>query len=176
MTLRWATHYAGLVLVCAGSLITIANAQQSPGPTTVVQLTGLAGVKDNAKGTLSVENGNLHFAHGKTGSDVSTTSIEDVVTGGDSQETVGKTIGTLSMAAPYGSGRVLSLFRTKIDTLTIRYRDSEGGLHGAIFTMPVGKADVIKKELVANGAHSTAAEPSAASTSASPSSQEERKQ
>ena len=82
----------------------------------------------------------------------------------------------LSMAAPYGGGRFLSLFRTKIDTLTIRYRDANGGLHGAIFTMPVGKADGIKKELLANGAHATAAVSSAASTSASPSSQEERKQ
>jgi hypothetical protein len=177
MTLKWATLFAGLVLFLAGPVVSIANAQQSPGPTPVVQVTGFAGVKDNAKGTLSVENGNLHFVHGKTGSDVSAASIEDVVTGNDSQETVGKTVGTLSMAAPYGGGRVLSLFRTKIDTLTIRYRDADGGLHGAIFTMPVGKADGIKKELLASGAHTTAAESkSAASTSASPSNQEENKQ
>ena len=176
MTLKWVTLFAGAVSVFAGSVVSIANAQQSPGPTTVSQVTGLAGVKDNAKGILSVENGNLHCVHGKTGSDVSTISIEDVVTGGDSQETVGKTIGTLSMAAPYGGGRFLSLFRTKIDTLTIRYRDADGGLHGAIFTMPAGKADRIKKELLASGAHSTAGESSAAaSTSAGPSSQEERK-
>jgi len=177
MTLKWATLFAGLVLVFAGSVVSIANAQQSLGPTSVVQLTGLAGVKDNVKGTLSVEDRNLHFVHGKTRSDVSATSIEDVVTGSDSQEAVGKTVGTLSMAAPYGGGRFLSLFRTKIDTLTIRYRDADGGLHGAIFTMPVGKADGIKKELLASGAHTTAEESSAAaSTSASPSSQEERKQ
>ena len=177
MRLKWATLFAGLVLVFAGSVVSIANAQQSQGPTTVVQLTGLAGVKDNAKGILSVGNGNLHFVHGKIGSDVSATSIEDVVTGNDSQEAVGKTIGMLSMAAPYESGRFLSLFRTKIDVLTIRYRDAGGGLHGAIFTMPVGKADGIKKELLASGAHTTARESSAAaSTSASPFSQEERKQ
>ena len=51
MTPRRTTLFAGLVLVFAGSVVSIANAQQSPGPTTVVQLTGLAGgVKDNAKG------------------------------------------------------------------------------------------------------------------------------
>jgi hypothetical protein len=177
MTLKRATLFAGLVLVFAGSVVSVANGQQSSAPTNVVQVIGLEGVKDNAKGILSVENGNLHFVHSKTGSDVSTTSIEDVVTGGDSQEAVGKTIGTLSMAAPYGGGRFLSLFRTKIDTLTIRYRDADGGLHGAIFTMPVGKAEVIKKELLASGAHTTAGESSApASTSASPSPQEEQKQ
>ncbi len=177
MTLKRATLFAGLVLVFACSVVSIANAQQSPGPTKVVQVIGLEGVKDGAKGILSVENRNLHFAHGKTGSDVSTTLIEDVVTGGDSQEAVGKTIGTLSMAAPYGGGRFLSLFRTKIDTLTIRYRDADGGLHGAIFTMAVGKADGIKKELLASGAHTTAGESNAgASTSTSPSFHEEQKQ
>jgi hypothetical protein len=103
------------VLVFGGSVVSIANEQQFLGPTTVVQLTGLAGVKENAKGTLSVETRNLHFVHGKTRSDVSATSIEDFVTGSDSQ----KTVGMLSMAAPYGGGRFLSLFRTKIDTLTI---------------------------------------------------------
>jgi len=105
MTLKWATLFAGLVLAFAGSVVSIANAQQSQGPTTVVQLTGLVGVKDNAKGTLNVENGNLHFVHGKTSSDVRATSIEDVVTGSDSQRAVGKTVGMLSVAAPYGGGR-----------------------------------------------------------------------
>lgn len=176
MTLRWATLFAGLVLVVAGSVVSIAGEQQSPGPTTAVQLIGLAGVKDGAKGTMSVENGNLHFVHRKATSDVSATSIEDVVTGGDSQKAVGKTIGMISMAAPYGGGRFLSLFRTKIDTLTIRYRDADGGLHGAIFTMPVGKADGIKKELQSTSAHSAPGESSeATSKSVSPSSQEERK-
>src|ERR1700674_5027215 len=123
MTLKWGALFAGLALVFAGSGVSIANAQQSLGPTTVVQLTGLAGVKDNAKRTLSVEDRNLHFVHGKPWSDVSATSIEDVVTGSDSQEAVGKTVGTLSMAAPYGGGRFLGLFRTKMATLIIRYRE-----------------------------------------------------
>src|SRR6202030_766708 len=112
--------------------------------------------KENAKGTLSVESGNLHFVHGKASSDVSASSIQDVVTAADSQRAVGGTIGLMSMAAPYGGGRVLSLFRTKIDTLTVQYRDADGGLHGAIFSMPIGTAEVIKKDLVAQGVHTTA--------------------
>ena len=79
--------------------------------------------------------------------------IQDVVTGSDSQEAVGKTVGIISMAAPYGGGRFLSLFRNKIDTLTVEYRDANGAFHGAIFTMPVGTAEEIKKELIAQGAH-----------------------
>jgi len=113
-------------------------------------------MKENAKGTLSVESGYLRFVHGNATCDVSTSSIQDVVSGDDSQKSVGKTVGAISMAAPYGGGRFLSLFRKKIDTLTVEYRDADGALHGAIFTMAVGTAEVIKKELIAQGAHTTA--------------------
>jgi hypothetical protein len=175
------TSKSTTVLVAAASLLVwllmpVGNAQQVSGPVKVVQLTGLVGVKDNAKGTLSVENGQLHFVHGKASSDVSASSIQDVVTGADSQRAVGGTIGLMSMAAPYGGGRVLSLFRTKIDTLTVQYRDADGGLHGAIFTMPVGTAEVIKKELVAQGAHTTATGDSTPAATSSTSPNKEQKQ
>ena len=170
MTSRTTMVLVGVASLFAGLVIPVANAQLASGPVKVVQLTGFVGVKDNAKGTLSVENGTLHFVRGKTRSDIKAPSIEDVITGSDTQKAVGKTVGMISMAAPYGGGRFLSLFRTKIDTLTVRYRDADGGLHGTIFTMPVGTADMIKKELVAQGAHTTASgEPtSAASSSSSP--------
>jgi hypothetical protein len=166
MTSRSTTVLVGVASLFAGLVIPVANAQQVSGPVKVVQITGLAGVKDNAKGTLQVENGRLHFVHGKASSDITADSIQEVVTGADSQRAVGGTLGMMSMAAPYGGGRVLSLFRTKIDTLTVQYRDADGGLHGAIFTMPIGTADVIKKELVPQGAQTTApGEPSPAATS-----------
>ena len=156
MILKSKSILVAVVSFFVGLVIPVGNAQQVSGPVKVVQLTGLVGVKDNAKGTLSVENGQLHFVHGKASSDVSASSIQDVVTAADSQRAVGGTIGLMSMAAPYGGGRVLSLFRTKIDTLTVQYRDADGGLHGAIFSMPIGTAEVIKKDLVAQGAHTTA--------------------
>jgi len=68
------------------------------------------------------------------------------------------TLGTLSMFGPYGSGRFLSLFRSKLDTLTIKYRDGGDGLHGVIFTLPVGTAEGIKEQLVAAGAHTSVPE------------------
>ncbi len=170
MTSRSTTVLVAAASLLVGLVIPAGNAQQVSGPVKVVQLRGLVGVKDNAKGTLSVEHGQLHFVHGKASSDVSASSIQDVVTAADSQRAVGGTIGLMSMAAPYGGGRVLSLFRTKIDTLTVQYRDVDGGLHGAIFSMPIGTAEVIKRGLVAQGAHTTASgEPtSAASSSSSP--------
>src|SRR6266481_3352808 len=177
MTPRRTTVYLAVGLLFFGFLGAIGNAQETLGSVKAVQLTGLKGVKDNSKGTLSVEGGNLHFVHGKENSDVSATSIQDVVTGGDSRESVGKTVGLMGMAAPYGGGRVLSLFRTKIDTLTVEYRDADGGLHGAIFTMPVGTSEEIKKELVAQGAHTTSdKEPAAASAASSSTPNKEQKQ
>ena len=155
MTNRRVAWRFGITLVFVGPQIPCGEAREVSHPVRAVQLTGLMGLKDNAKGTLSDENGNLHFVRGKTSSDMNATSIEDVFTGNDSQRAVGKTVGTISMAVPYGGGRFLSLFRTKLDTLAIKYRDADGGRHGAIFTMPAETADGIKKELPTEGAHTT---------------------
>jgi hypothetical protein len=52
--------------------------------------------------------------------------------------TVGK------VAAPYGGGRVVSLFsHKKYDTLTVEYVDDNGGLHGAIFQLTKGQAQAL---------------------------------
>jgi hypothetical protein len=137
-------------------------AQKPAGSVKVVQITGLAGVKNKTGGVLTVEGGDLHFSHGATKVDLAAASVRDVVTGADSQRAIHGTMASLGLlAAPYGSGRFMSLFRTKMDTLTITYHDADGGVHGAIFTMPVGKAEEIKKQLLAQGAHTSVPEPSA---------------
>jgi hypothetical protein len=134
-------------------------AQQPADAVKVVQVMGFADVKAKAKGNLKLENGNLQFsdskAKAKAKAEVAVTSLDDVITGNDSQRVFRGTFGTLTMLAPYGGGRFLSLFRSKLDILTIQYRDAGGGLHGAIFTMPVGKADPFKKLLVAQGARTS---------------------
>jgi hypothetical protein len=130
-------------------------AQQPAAGNKAVQITGLVGVKANASGNLTLENGNLQFASSGTKVSVPIHSVEDVITENDSQRVFRGTVGTLTMLAPYGGGRFLSLFRSKIDTLTIQYRDTDGGLHGAIFTMPLGKADPFKKDLVSQGARTS---------------------
>src|ERR1700692_4711622 len=156
MTSRKKAVVIAAVAFFSGLVIPTGNAGQTLAPVKATQLTGLSSIKDNAKGTLSVQENRLHFVHGKQSSDVSAASIQDVVTGVDTEKAVGKTIGMVSMAAPYGGGRFLSLFRKTIDTLTVQYRDANGGLHGTIFTMPVGAAEVIKEQLVAQGAHTSA--------------------
>jgi len=118
----------------------------------VVHVIGLQGVKRGSKGEIEVSNDALEFASGATKRELPIASIQDALTGADSQRLVGGTLGFLTTFAPYGSGRFLSLFRTKIDTLTIAYRDSGGGLHGAIFTLPEGQAAALKKQMVDRGA------------------------
>jgi hypothetical protein len=59
------------------------------------------------------------------------------------------------MFGPYGSDRFMSLFRSKLDTLTIQYRDGDGGLHGVIFTSAVGTAEITKGQLLGMGAHTS---------------------
>jgi hypothetical protein len=165
MRLRRKSVFVATWLVVMGVLTLPASskAQQSSVPVTdapvkVVVVKGLEGVKDNSKGTIIVGDGSMHITHDTTVSNLDTHSIEDVVTGDDSQRVIRGTAGTLSWFAPYGAGRFLALFRTKLDTVTIKYRDANGGLHGAIFTMPVGQAEVIKKDLLAQGARTTVTE------------------
>jgi len=55
-------------------------------------------------------------------------------------------------AAPFGGGRVVSLFaHKKYDTLSLEYVDTDGGIHGAIFQLRKGQAEIVKNELVAQG-------------------------
>jgi hypothetical protein len=155
--MRWPSWKVsiGFLLLLFSALEVPSLAQQAADRVNVVQVVGLSGVKEHAKGTLTVEAGNLQFVHSKAKAVVATTAIQDVVTGNDSQRMIHGFVGTLTMFAPYESGRFLSLFRSKLDTLTIKYRDSDGGLHGAIFTMVMGKAELLKKLLVAQGAHTS---------------------
>jgi len=169
MTSKSKSLVVAIVSSIAMLLIPAGSAQQVSGPFKVVQVTGLTGVKDHTKGSLDVENGQLHFVHSKASFDVSAASIQGIATRADSERAVGGTVGVMTMAAPYGGGRFLSLFRKKIDTLTVQYRDSDGGLHGTIFTMPVGAAELIKKALEAQGARTTAPGEATASAITAPS-------
>jgi hypothetical protein len=143
------------LLLLLGTIVSLGQTQPAPAETEAVQVIGLAGLKQNTKGSLKVENGSLSFVYSKGNCDLPAASIQDVVTGRDSQRLIGGTVGTISRLAPYGGGTALSLLRTKLDIITIQYRDPNGGLHGAIFTMPVGKAELIKEALLAQGAHTS---------------------
>jgi hypothetical protein len=124
----------------------------APASFDVRHVIGLEGIKHDTNGKVTVSKGTLEFATGPTKSSLATASVQDVLTGADSQRLIGGTLGFLSGFAPYESGRFLSLFRTKLDTLTIQYRDADGGLHGVIFTLAEGQGAALKKQLLAEGA------------------------
>jgi len=126
-----------------GNAISFANTKQ---------VLGLDSLKHNVTGTLAAENGSLVFTKGKKKIVVPAALITEVLTGKDTERAVGGTVGILSMFAPYGGGRFLSLFRTKIDTLAIEYVDTSGGIHGAIFILREGQAAAAKKALLSQGA------------------------
>jgi hypothetical protein len=118
---------------------------------------GLENVKRGAKGRLAMVGKTLRFEAGTATADVSIPSIRDVFTGLETRQLVRGKKGTVAkMAMPYESGRVLSLLTDqKIDVLTLEYQDSNGGLHGVIFTLPKGQAPAVKRQLVELGAHAS---------------------
>jgi len=117
---------------------------------------GLEGVKRNIHGTLTAGSGGLDFTAGGAHGTVAIASIQDLFTAQDSHQVGGKVLTVAKMGVPYGGGRVISLFsHEKLDSLTVEYRDANGGLHGVVFTMPLGQATVLKKQLVDLGAHAS---------------------
>ena len=131
---------------------------QSPVPRSAIHVTqvlGFEGAKHNATGELKIQGGVMEFQHDRsTAAQVNISSIQNIfVEDGDKQ--VGGTVMTLGKAAaPYGGGRVVSLFaHKKYDFLTVEYLDNSGGFHGAIFQLEKGQGETFKKALVAEGAH-----------------------
>jgi len=151
------TTMAMAASLLAGSL-SAQQAPAAPAPSGAIKAEhqiGFESAKDNVKGTLGIQNGSLQFTHDKESLSIPVKSIEEVFTGADSQKTVGGTLGTLTMLAPYGGGRVVSMFRNKVDIIILQYRDANGGFHGCIFTLAQGASNGFKKELIAAGAHAS---------------------
>jgi len=147
------------MLLCAA--ITTAFAQQPDPNPAVRHLIGLENIKNNATGKLTVQNGALEFKDKKAEAQVPVANIDDIFTGAETTQgggTTGRVVKTAAMAAPYGTGRVLSLLmRSKVDILTVSFHSTDGGLHGAIFALPKGEADKFRDQLIHAGAHATAA-------------------
>ena len=118
---------------------------------------GLPNTKSNCKGTLSAQDNVLRFQQsGKTVAQVDIASVRNVFLGEESMQVGGLPMKIGKAAAPYGGGRVVSLFaHKKYDTLTLEYVDGDGGLHGAIFQVEKGQGELVRNELVARGVSSS---------------------
>jgi hypothetical protein len=99
----------------------------------------------------------LRFQKGEgAGAQINIDSIQDLFLGVSDKQVGGTALAVGRAATPYGGGRALALFsHKKYDTLTVEYRDANGGFHGAIFQLNKGQGQVIRTELVTEGAHVT---------------------
>jgi hypothetical protein len=118
---------------------------------------GLPNTKNNCKGMLSIQNDALRFQkNGNPDAEVNTASVRAIFLGEESKQVGGLPMKLGKAAAPYGGGRVISLFaHKKYDTLTLEYVDSNGGVHGAIFQLKKGQGELVRDELVARGISSS---------------------
>jgi hypothetical protein len=128
-------------------------------PVQATHLVGIQSLKSGARAKFTVQGGALTFV-GKTASgDIKASSIEDIYTATEATQAggnVGSAAKAGAIAAPYGAGAALTLILwTKVDLLTILYRGEEGGLHSVLLAMPKGKAEPIRAQLIAAGAHTT---------------------
>ncbi|HXH48349.1 MAG TPA: hypothetical protein VNM47_03165 [Terriglobia bacterium] len=128
-------------------------------PTHATHVLGLEHFKRGAKGRLIIAGKELRFESGASVATISIQSIQDVFTGEENQQLVrGKTGLLVELAMPYESSRIVSLLASrKVDILTLEYRDTNGGIHGVIFTLPKGQAAALMRLLVGQGANAVVA-------------------
>ena len=147
-----------LLSLCAGSIGQTQSESQRPVPGPAIHVThvlGFEGARRNVTGDLRIQVGAVYFQRDEsTTAQVNISSIQDISVE-DEDKQIGGTAMTLGKAAaPFGGGRVVSLFaHKKYDFLTVEYLDNNGGFHGAIFQLDKGQGQAFKKELVSNGAH-----------------------
>jgi hypothetical protein len=125
----------------------------APFSTRATHLLGFANARNNSTGTLSVQDDSLQFQqNGRPGAKVKIALVRDVFLGAESKQVGGLPMTLGKTAAPFGGGRVVSLFaHKKYDTLTLEYLDADGGIHGAIFQLAKGQGELVKNELTAQG-------------------------
>jgi hypothetical protein len=131
--------------------------QESVSSLHVKHILGFESMSKNANGDLSIQDGYLRIQKSENSSaQIPISSIQDLTLGEQDKQVGGIPMLMAKSAAPYGGGRVISLFsHKKYDTVTLEYLDSNGALHGAIFQLDKGKGQVLRSELDAAGAHVT---------------------
>jgi hypothetical protein len=141
-------------LTAPAQKITQRGNTNAPFSTRATHLLGFANARNNSTGTLSVQDDSLQFQqNGEPGAQVKIGSVRDVFLGGESKQVGGLPMTLGKAAVPFGGGRVVSLFaHKKYDTLSLEYVDADGGIHGAIFQVTKGQGELVKNELIAQGA------------------------
>lgn len=126
---------------------------KAPFSVRATHLLGFPDTKSNCEGTLSIQDSVLRFQQSGTPiAQVDIASVRGLFLGEESKQVGGMPMKVGKAAAPFGGGRVVSLFaHKKYDTLTLEYVDGDGGVHGAIFQVTKGQGELLRNELVARG-------------------------
>lgn len=147
-----------LLSLCARAIGQTQSEAQSPVPGSPIRAThvlGFEGVRHSATGALRIQGNAVQFQRdGSPAAAVNISSIQDIFVEAEDKQVGGTAMMLGETAAPFGGGRVVSLFaHKKYDFLTLEYTDNNGGFHGAIFQLAKGQGQTFKNGLVANGAH-----------------------
>jgi len=136
------------VVVFALAQVATVHAADAAAPGVPATLIVGEGAKHNAHGTLSANADGMTFAvNGKT-YNVKKSSLQKVTAGSEDREVGGLPMTAAKAAVPYGGGRIVSLFaHEKVDTITVEYRDENGGYRGVVLTVPKGQSDGIVSAL-----------------------------
>jgi len=152
------TLWFSTVLICISLTAPAQNISQrgdtsAPFSTRATHLLGFANARNNSAGTLSIQDDSLEFQQsGKPEAKVKLAGVRDVFLGAESKQVGGLPMTLGKTAAPFGGGRVVSLFaHKKYDTLTLEYVDADEGIHGAIFQLTKGQGELVRNELTARG-------------------------
>jgi hypothetical protein len=149
-----------LVSLCTGSKSqTPSEVKSQPSGSSfhVTHVLGFEGSRHNATGDLRIQRDALQFQRdGSPIAQVNLSSIQEIFVEDEDKQVGGMAMTLGKAAVPYGGGRVVSLFsHKKYDVLTLEYLDSSGGLHNAIFQLNKGQGQILKTDLIANGAHAS---------------------
>jgi hypothetical protein len=146
----WALLFCSSLAALAQSAAPSVTAN-SPLSIPAMHLLGMKDTKRNCNGTLSIQDNALQFRqHGKPGAQINTTSIQAIALGSESKQVGGVPMKLGKAAAPFGSGRIVSLVtHKKHDILTVEYVDGDGGVHGAIFELAKGQGELVRDSLKA---------------------------
>lgn len=154
---RHALWLSTLLICCSlaapAQKITQRGDTSAPFSTRATHLLGFVNARNNSTGTLSVQDDSLKFQQaGKPGASVKIAVVRELFLGAESKQIGGLPMTLGKAAAPFGSGRVVSLFaHKKYDTLTLEYVDADEGIHGAIFQLTKGQGELVRNELIARG-------------------------
>ena len=151
---EWSTKSG---LVCLMALTFVSGGLMAQDTMRVTHILGLEGLPNNTNGSLSIQGDALRFQKDEGPSaQISIASIQDIFLGEQDKQIGGTPMALGRAGAPFGGGRAIALFsHKKYDTLTLEYRDSNGGLHGAILQLNKGQGQGLKDKLAAGGARVT---------------------